>query len=219
LAAWRALDRSRGSPDHADRETNCCPIGARSRLGPHPPTRKTLLCRAFLNSGGGIRTRDLRVMRCPRRELLRSICSYFVLSGALRCAQIRAVRDLFRDLNLLEQGSAQRPSGNGHRRSRLPGYQTERSAPCGEPTRCRSRGCEPRQGRDRSRRRSEQKRLVDSSAAAQIQQRRREWCNSIGAEDSRFAPGQRCESPGCEIGGRPSRVSAAGIRSRAHAST
>jgi hypothetical protein len=78
-----------------------------------------------------------------------------------------------------------------------------------------------RQGRDRGRSAlgAEVWRLVHPSAeSAQMQQRRREWCNSIGAEADGSHLDNAANRPGCEIGGRPRRVSAAGIRSRARAS-
>jgi hypothetical protein len=78
-----------------------------------------------------------------------------------------------------------------------------------------------RQGRDRGRSAlgAEVWRLVHPSAeSAQMQQRRRERCNSIGAEADGSHLDNAANRPGCEIGGRPRRVSAAGIRSRARAS-
>ena len=58
-------------------------------------------------------------MRCRGEEPLRSIRSDFVLSDALRFAQIRAVRDLFRDLKLRAQRTTRSLSPGGRLRAAM----------------------------------------------------------------------------------------------------
>jgi len=82
--------------------------GPRTRPPPFataPQAQKPPGERGLLHSGGGIRTRDLRVMRCTESGHLRHLSCRHLLSSHLNCAHICGVRDLFRDRSLREQES------------------------------------------------------------------------------------------------------------------